>query len=216
MKYQIGIMVMMFVTYPLYGANARCYVPTQLEALNDAKAVFVGKVISVTDPGLPPEGIQFRVMNLVRPVRIRLVVEKVFRGKRVREIEVVTNTGGLEARIEWGDTPAFFVRRTSFGPDSAPFFTEQQIVMRAHQARDATAEVVSTIIRPGATEYLAFAALVPDPGIYLLSFRGPVAPQDHKVSVEAGAAEHNPTSWTAHRYIVVTEPPSLETTSPAV
>ena len=128
----------------------------------------------------------------------------------------LTNTGGLEARIEWGDTPAFFVRRTSFGPDSAPFFTEQQIVMRAHQARDATAEVVSTIIRPGATEYLAFAALVPDPGIYLLSFRGPVAPQDHKVSVEAGAAEHNPTSWTAHRYIVVTEPPSLETTSPAV
>lgn len=127
----------------------------------------------------------------------------------------LTNTGGREARIEWDSaTPAFFVRRTSFGTDGAPSFSERPIVMRARQARDANAEVVSTIIRPGAVEHLAFAAHVQEPGIYLLSFRGPVAPPDHIVSVEAGAAKHNPTSWTAHRYIIVTESPSHETTSP--
>ena len=103
MKYKIAIMVMMFVTCSLYGANAnaRCYVGTPLEALNGAKVVFVGKVISVTDPGLPPEGIQFRTINLVRPVRIRLLVEKIYRGKKVREIELVTNTGGFESGFEF-------------------------------------------------------------------------------------------------------------------
>ena len=130
----------------------------------------------------------------------------------------LTNTGGWEARIEWDDaTPAFFVRRTSFGTDGAPCFTERPIELRARQARDANAEVVSTIIRPGASEHLAFAAHVQNLGLYLLSFRGPVAPRDRMVSVEAGAAKHNPTSWTAHRYIIVTESPSHETpSSPAV
>jgi hypothetical protein len=128
----------------------------------------------------------------------------------------LTNTGGQEARIEWdGAIPAFFVRRASFGADGAPTFTGRTIAMRARQARNVNAEIVSTIIRPGATEQLAFAAHVEDPGIYLLSFRGPVAAQDHVVSVEAGAAKHNPTSWTAHRYILVSESPNHDKTSPA-
>jgi hypothetical protein len=126
----------------------------------------------------------------------------------------LTNTGGRETRIAWdGTSPAFFVRRASFGSDGAPTFTHGTIAMRARQARNVDAEVVSTIIRPGASEQLAFAANVEAAGVYLLSFRGPVAEQDRVVSVEAGAASHNPTSWTAHHYLAVTESSSPETTS---
>lgn len=98
MKHLIAITVIALVACPLRVTHARCYVPTPAEALVGAKAVFVGKVISVSDPGLPPEGITFRVFNLVRPIRVRFAVENVYRGRKLREIEVQTKTGGLE----WG------------------------------------------------------------------------------------------------------------------
>lgn len=98
MKHLIAITVIAFVACPLSITHARCYVPTPAEALVGAQAVFVGKVISVSDPGFPPEGLTFRVINLVRPVRVRFAVENVYRGRKLREIEVETKTGGLE----WG------------------------------------------------------------------------------------------------------------------
>lgn len=85
-------------TSPLSATHARCYIPTPPEALAGAKAVFVGKVISVFDPALPPEGLTFRVINVVLPVKVRFAVEHVYRGRKIREIEIGTRTGGLE----WG------------------------------------------------------------------------------------------------------------------
>lgn len=79
-------------------ACARCYVPTPGEALRGAQAVFVGKVLSVGDPGTPTSGLSFKVVDLTRPVRVRFAVERLYRGKKVREVEVHTRMGGLE----WG------------------------------------------------------------------------------------------------------------------
>jgi hypothetical protein len=60
-------------------------------------------------------------------------------------------------------------------------------------------EVLPTILRVGATRYLAFAAHVKHAGIYLLSLRAAMACEERSVSDEAGAVPDNPTSWTAHR-----------------
>jgi hypothetical protein len=98
MRHLIAITVIALVTCPLSTTHARCYVPTPAEALDGAKTVFVGKVISVTDPTFPAEGLTPKVFNLVRPVKVRFVVEHMYRGRKVREIEVGTKTGGLE----WG------------------------------------------------------------------------------------------------------------------
>jgi hypothetical protein len=98
MKHLVAITITVLVAFPMSAAHPRCYVPTPTEALAGAKAVFVGKVISITDPTLPAEGISYRVFNLVRPVKVRFAVEHVYRGRKIREIEVGTQTGGLD----WG------------------------------------------------------------------------------------------------------------------
>lgn len=98
MKHLIAIAITLLVVFPMNAAHARCYVPTPTEALAGAKAVFVGKVISIADPTLPAEMLSPKVFNLVRPVKVRFAVEHVYRGRKIREIEIKTQTGGLE----WG------------------------------------------------------------------------------------------------------------------
>jgi hypothetical protein len=98
MKHLVATAITALVVFPMSAAHARCYVPTPTEALADAKAVFAGKVISIDDPTLPAEGLSFRVFNLVRPVKVRFAVEHVYRGRKIREVEIQTQTGGLE----WG------------------------------------------------------------------------------------------------------------------
>ena len=97
MKHSIAIITAL-VVFPMSGAHPRCYVPTPTEALVGAKAVFVGKVISIADPTLPAEGLSPKVFNLVRPIKVRFAVEHVYRGRKIREVEIGTQTGGLE----WG------------------------------------------------------------------------------------------------------------------
>jgi hypothetical protein len=119
----------------------------------------------------------------------------------------LTNTGSRETRIEWDrQTPAFFVRHASFAPDGVPSFHGVQIGMCPCKVRNANETPTSTIIRAGATEHLAFAAQVEKPGIYLLSFRGPLDPKEQAISKEAGAT--STTAWTAHHYIPVPQAPS--------
>ena len=119
----------------------------------------------------------------------------------------LTNAGTFETRIKWvGEPPAFTIRHTSFGPDGAPSFTKPPIEMRVRQARDPNAEALSHVLRAGTTERFAFAAYVDQPGVYLLSFRGALAPEDRSVSIGAGIAPYNPVSWTARRYVIVGEP----------
>ena len=79
--------------------NARCIVPPPPKtAFLDAKSVFVGKIIEITslsvpDPELPPG-----VINLEQPIKVRVKVERVYRGVEDDEIEVETMTGGPD----WG------------------------------------------------------------------------------------------------------------------
>lgn len=101
MKYLLVLTVIILGTISIYGANARCYIPSPLEASNNAQVVFVGKVISVTDPGLPAGGLQFKVFDLQRLVTTRFVVDHVYRGKKFKEIEVAARTGaeGYEFKV---------------------------------------------------------------------------------------------------------------------
>ncbi|MDX6614769.1 MAG: hypothetical protein QOD75_3955 [Blastocatellia bacterium] len=98
MKHLIAIVVTALFTWPLSATHARCYVVTPAEAFAGAEAVFVGKVISVSDPTFPVAGRAPQVFNLVRPIKVRFAAERVYRGKILRQIEVETRTGGLE----WG------------------------------------------------------------------------------------------------------------------
>lgn len=98
MNYVSVIAALLLLTSSADRALARCYVPTPSKMLQGARVVFVGKALSIIDPGMPTDGLSFRVINLVRPVTVRFAVERVFRGKKVREVEVMTQTGGLE----WG------------------------------------------------------------------------------------------------------------------
>jgi hypothetical protein len=119
----------------------------------------------------------------------------------------LTNAGTSETRVQWiGEPPAFTIRHASFGPDGSASFTKPPIDMRVRQARDPNADALSHVLRAGTTERFAFAAYVGQPGVYLLSFRGALAPEDRSVSIGAGTAPHNPVSWTARRYVVVREP----------
>jgi hypothetical protein len=68
-----------------------------VRALEEAKSVFVGKVISVEDPGLPADDrLSFKIINLVRPIKVRFAVERIYAGREAKEIEIATQTGGLE------------------------------------------------------------------------------------------------------------------------
>ena len=79
--------------------NARCIIPPPPKiAFLNAQSVFIGKVIeiiplSIPNPELPPG-----VVDLVQPVKVRLKIERVYRGVKDDEIEVETKTGGAE----WG------------------------------------------------------------------------------------------------------------------
>jgi hypothetical protein len=98
MNYLFAVIVFTLLFHSSGMTNARCYVPTPIEALNGSKVVFIGKVVSVTDPESGADDIRFRVVSLVRPITAHFVVERVYRGNEVKELEVSSKTGGLE----WG------------------------------------------------------------------------------------------------------------------
>jgi len=82
-------------------ANARCLVPTPSDALRQAKLVFIGKVLSVNDPGAPLPELQYKVAALERPIKIRFAIERVLIGKQINEIEIGTKRGGLESGYDF-------------------------------------------------------------------------------------------------------------------
>ncbi|SRR5258707_3177350 len=115
------------------------------------------------------------------------------------------NTGNKITRINWNEgKPALFFRRASFQTDRTPSFNpEEEIGMTPRLALNPNHPILSLILRPGATEHLAFAAHVEHPGVYLLSFRAPLNPTDEERSVSQQAGAELPTAWTAHHYIMV-------------
>jgi hypothetical protein len=116
----------------------------------------------------------------------------------------MVNKGKRDTRLKWdGESPAFAVWRTSFTSDGAPQFADVPIRVRVGQARHPGAEVVSTILRAGETQRKAFAVTVSEPGLYLLSFRAALAPEEHEVSRQAGADPQKGVSWAITKYIVV-------------
>jgi len=99
MNYLVTLALIVLGAWISHATNARCFISTPSEAFQKAKVVFVGKVISVEDPTLPAEPLQSRIYNLVRPIKVRFTVERVYLGKKLDEIEIGTRTGG---GLEWG------------------------------------------------------------------------------------------------------------------
>jgi len=116
----------------------------------------------------------------------------------------LSNSGGRDTRIRWkGEQPALLIRRAFFTTDATPTFQAPAIEVRVTKTSDPNVEAVSHVLRAGATERLAFAVQVVEPGVYLLSFRGVVSEEERTPSVEAGVAPTNPVTWTGKKYLVV-------------
>lgn len=116
----------------------------------------------------------------------------------------LTNEGKRDTRLKWhGETPPFAVRQVIFDDRGIPTYPEDPILIPVRQTVNPELEAVSHILRAGGKQTLPFAVLVQNSGVYLLSFRGVVAPEEASISVEAGTQQQNTVSWTATKYIVV-------------
>lgn len=90
--------------------HARCSSSSFKQALEEATAVFVGTVVSVEDLELSADDrLSARVINLVRPLRVRFTVERVYRGRKTEEIEVTTKSGGFEFGYDFKVGEAYLV-----------------------------------------------------------------------------------------------------------
>lgn len=114
------------------------------------------------------------------------------------------NHGKRDTRLKWkGEIPAFSVRRVAFNNDGTPTFPGEPILSTVRQTKNPNNEATSHIIRAGGEQKITFALLISSPGVYFLSFRGVIAPDEKAVSVEAGASPTSSFSWTATKYIVI-------------
>jgi hypothetical protein len=117
----------------------------------------------------------------------------------------LTNQGTRNTRIKWRDEPpAFYIRKTEFGPDGRPEFAGVATEFRVPLTRMPDQEPISHLIRAGAMQSIPFAVRISSAGLYLLSFRGAVDEQEQKVSKEGGMGEEMPKSWTGSKYVLVT------------
>lgn len=121
----------------------------------------------------------------------------------------MSNQGKRDTRIQWqGEAPPFAVRRVVFNEQGAPTFPEEPVLLTVRQTKNPNYEATSHIIRAGGKETISFAVHISNPGVYLLSFRGVVAPDEKLISVEAGVHPTSGVSWTATKYITITHEPS--------
>jgi hypothetical protein len=131
MKYLYTVIVFGLSLHSSGMTDARCYVPTPIEAFNESKVVFIGKVISVTDPESGEGDIHFRVVSLERPITARFVVERVYLGNEVKELEVSSMTGGLE----WGQDFKVGERYLVYAQSGADAEAEELIVKGCSRTR---------------------------------------------------------------------------------
>lgn len=114
------------------------------------------------------------------------------------------NHGKRDTRLKWaGEFPACSVWRVVFNNDGNPTFPEEPIISTVRQTKNPNNEATSHIIRAGGEQTITFALLIPKPGVYLISFRVIVTPDEKSVSVEAGASPTSGLSWTAKKYVVI-------------
>ena len=120
MQYLIVVGLTLALTSSPSAFGARCYVSSVDQAFANAKSVFVGKVTVVEDPGLPAdERLSFKVINLVRPVKVRFAVERIFAGREAKEIDVATQTGGLEFGYDFKVNESYLVYAQEQGTEKS-------------------------------------------------------------------------------------------------
>jgi hypothetical protein len=111
------------------------------------------------------------------------------------------NSGTREARLLWqGERPAFSVHEVAFDANGAPQF-RRPLYVRVRRTSDPNQEATSLVIRAGATDHLTFAVNVQEAGLYFLSFRAALDPDEGRISRAVGAT--GKPAWTASRFLPV-------------
>jgi hypothetical protein len=130
-------------------------------------------------------------------------------GYIILTVVVLTNHGTRDTTIQWKE-PAFFVRFINFDPQGKVEYA-QETKLQVMLTRNPTVPAPSHRVRAGGTESLTFILRVPVPGLYLLSFLGPV---DQQTREEVGGTL--PGAWTGNKYVLVGDtlaPSTPETTN---
>jgi hypothetical protein len=121
-------------------------------------------------------------------------------------VEITNRDDSQMKRIAWEGEAAtpFHVRLASFDKGKPDY--DGEIALCVRSTSNPNAKSSGHRIRPGATESLSFAAHVSARGVYLLSFRIPVDPNDIEAAKKLGLSL--PAAWTCNRHIVVDDSPA--------
>ena len=114
------------------------------------------------------------------------------------------NNGTKTARLAYEGKTPLGVFSIQFQPDGQPIFQEQQ---REHVrlASNPTKFASTTIVRPGQVQEIPFLIKVSTPGWYFLAFRAVQSSEDRALLKEAGVPDSRIVSWTAKRYVQVSQ-----------
>jgi hypothetical protein len=116
----------------------------------------------------------------------------------------VTNNGTRTAKLSYEkDSPPFAVTAVSFNPAGQPMFGDS-LRLPVLQAASPTAPALSTIVRAGASESLPFVCRVNGPGVYFVTFRVQVSPEERGEVNSLGVPTERPVSWTGKAYVAIT------------
>lgn len=116
----------------------------------------------------------------------------------------ITNNGRRDTRLKWkGESPAFTVRKVTFDGNGIPMYSDPPVTLAVRQAKNPNLDAVSHVIRAGGSQAITFAVLLPSAGVYFLSFRGVVPPDEQHVSFQTGVQQTSSLAWTTAKYIYI-------------
>lgn len=116
----------------------------------------------------------------------------------------INNQGRKDTRIRWaGELPAISIRKVSYNDDGFPMYSENPILLTVRSTKYPNKQAIAHIVRAGGSQTVSFTTTIKDAGVYLITFRGVMAPDEKNVSVEAGASVSSGLSWTATKYIFI-------------
>lgn len=124
-------------------------------------------------------------------------------GKYLLAVVEVTNRGTRAAKLSYEEDPEpFTATAVLFSADGQPTFGER-LRMPVLQAANPNARALSTIVRAGASEMLPFVCRVKGPGMYFVTFRVQVSPEEREELDSLGVPTERPVSWTGKAYVVI-------------
>lgn len=107
------------------------------------------------------------------------------------------NTGNRNARIDFPNTD-LSISRIHFD-EGGQLIKETTLKLPVPLEGSNT----GVVVRANTAETIPFFGPLPGPGLYLLTFRSSVSPQEKQVTTETGVSDSAIISWTRSRFIIV-------------